>query len=69
LMIWDTLGHQSANRDGTRGKFGENDQRTNGSSGSLLAPAEPLCSPLRFEGVKKLNLSRHPGENRGPGNW
>jgi hypothetical protein len=21
------------------------------------------------EGVKKLNLSRHPGENRGSGNW
>jgi hypothetical protein len=21
------------------------------------------------EGVKKLNLCRHPGENRGPGNW
>ena len=26
-------------------------------------------SPLRGEGVKKLDLSRNPGENRGPGNF
>jgi len=25
--------------------------------------------PYVPEGVKKSNFSRHPGENRGPGNW
>jgi hypothetical protein len=33
------------------------------------AKEKPEIPPTLPEGVKKLNFSRHPGENRGPGNW
>jgi hypothetical protein len=36
---------------------------------SRLRGIDGFSSDCDTEGVKKLTLSRHPGENRGPGNW
>ena len=44
-------------------------RKKNGKRMERPATRPVHCSPPFPEGVKKINLSRHPGENRGPVNF